>query len=127
MRMENLRSLGHLFYIYVERTKPQMAYFLIRRRSYRKKRKIFVNKFILKIAKRSNQGGKLVFLIKSIFFRGKNRSKKGKLGRNLRRFIIKEVLLPYRSMLYKKKSSIYEKVGADSMNNLLLRNRTKNR
>lgn len=119
-----LRSTkGNLFDVfsrYVRVTQPILAYYLIRKRSYLKKRKVYINKFTLRIAKDFNRPSKLFHQVKSIFFRHRNRKTAGSLDFSTHNFLQKEFCRPGNSPLFKKKIKIYSVKGHESMNELLV-------
>ena len=121
--LRNMRepNIVNLFTTYIKQTRPVLAYYLVRKRSYLKKRKVFINSFKLKIAKDFNRNGKLFHQIKTIFFRSRNRKTAGSIEESTKKFISSELFKTGNSSLLKKKIHIYKRHGHDSMNELLFK------
>ena len=116
-------SILEMFSVYCRLTKPILAFYLFRKRSFKRKRKVFLNRFFLKMAKPNNSFGKLAHQIHAIYFRKKNRKKMGDSDYSTRKFLELEVFNPGTSDLFKKKQYVYKKRGHEAMNVLLLQTR----
>lgn len=112
-----------IFQTYVNYTKPIIAYYLNRQRSYKKKRKTYISKYRIMVAKRPNRLGKLFMSVKSIFFKGFTRKKQTCLNSRLMFFFTAEVFEAPKNILHSKKNTIYNKSTENVVNDLILKYR----
>jgi hypothetical protein len=123
MRMWKLTSMFEILQLYCKLTRPVLAFFLVRKRSFIKKKKVFQSKFSFKMAKPSNRAGKLFHQIHAIYFRQKNRKKTGNMEFSTRLFVGQEVFKVGHSKFLQKKQFIYKKQGHEAMSGLLMQTR----
>ena len=112
-----------IFQTYVNYTKPIIAYYLNRQRSYKKKRKTYISKYRVMVAKRPNRLGKLFMSVKCIFFKGFTRKKQTCLNSRLMFFFTTEVFEAPKNILHSKKNTIYNKSTENVVNDLILKYR----
>jgi hypothetical protein len=111
---------------FVRVTQPTLAFFIIKRRSYKKKKKIFILKHALKVAKPKNRTGKLFGIIKHTYFRNKRRKNRPGMQKIFHELIAKEVTSPKKSRIRKFKAQAHETIGRDAVNDLVFRRRLDN-
>jgi hypothetical protein len=109
--------------LYCKLTRPVLAFFLVRKRSFVKKKKVFQSKFSFKMAKPFNRAGKLFHQVHAIYFRQRNRKKTGNIDFSTRHFLSQEVFKVGHSKFLKKKQLIYRKQGHEAMSELLMQTR----
>lgn len=112
-----------IFALYCKLTRPVLAFFLVRKRSFVKKKKVFQSKFSFKMAKPFNRAGKLFHQIHAIYFRQRNRKKTGDIEFSTRQFLAQEVFKVGHSSFLKKKQLIYRQKGHEAMSELLMQAR----
>jgi hypothetical protein len=116
-------DFSYLFEDYISVTQPTLAFYPIKRRSYKKKKKIFLLKHVLKIAKPKNRLGKLYSIIKHNYFRWKRRRNRRNFTRGLIEFCIKELAMFPQNPTQKYKGLTHEKIGRDAVNEIIFRRR----
>lgn len=111
---------------YAAINQPTLSFFPIKRRSYKKKKKIFLLKHELKITKATNRFGKLMSIVKHIYFRWKRRRGLRNWERGMRAFAVKEVLFTPNNPISRYKSLTHERIGRDAVNTIIFRRRLEN-
>ena len=113
------KDLIDVFLRYVKVTKPAMVYYIVKKRSFLKKRKIFLTSFKLKMIKDFNREGKLFSMIKSLYMDGKTRRVRAGLKNSTDIFLDKEVYKVGKSDLLRKQKSVYDRSGHEAINDIL--------
>lgn len=116
-------DFSYLFEDYISVTQPTLAFFPIKRRSYKKKKKIYLLKHVLKIAQAKNRLGKLYSIVKHNYFRWKRRRNRRNFKRGLIEFCIKELATFPHNKIQKHKSITHERIGRDAVNEIIFRRR----
>ena len=113
------KDLIDVFLRYVKVTKPAMVYYIVKKRSFLKKRKIFLTSFKLKMIKDFNREGKLFSMVKSLYMDGKTRRLRAGLKNSTDVFLDKEVYKVGKSDLLRKQKSVYNRSGHEAINDVL--------
>ena len=77
----------------------------------------------LKITKPQNRTGKLLSVVKHIYFRLKRRHKTGDYPEQARRFVRTEVLKQPKNRLNKRRKAVHEDFGKDAVSEMIFRRR----
>jgi hypothetical protein len=104
-------------------TQPTLAFYPIKRRSYKKKKKIYILKHALKIAKPKNRLGKLFSIIKHLYFRWKRRHNRIDVQKGLLEFTFKELVYFPNNQTRLAKVDTHERIGRDAVNDIIFRRR----
>lgn len=123
--MFNKPQLNFTFFFekFIRSNQPTLAFFPIKKRSYKKKKKIFIMNHALKIAKPQNRIGKLFSIIKHTYFRLKRRHKSGDYKRRTARFVHNEVFTQPNNRINRHKQTVHEDFGKEVISNMLLHRR----
>jgi len=126
MLQYGIDDLFGMFQFYISVTQPVLAFYLIKRRSFKRKRKINKLSYTLKLASKFRRRNKLMHQIKSVFFRGPNRRSVGHLRYSTLSFFKEEFFKTNKSTFMQKKQRIYEATGGEVMNNIIHNERVRN-
>lgn len=108
-----------LFRAYIILTEPVLAFFLIKKRSFKRNKKIYKINYSLKMAYGLRRRNKLFQQVKAVFFTSLTRRSKGHLRYSTLSFLYKEVMKMGYSTLVKNKRRVYNRYGVDVMNDIL--------
>lgn len=108
-----------LFRAYIILTEPVLAYFLIKKRSFKRNKKIYKINYNLKMAYGFRRRNKLFQQVKSVFFTSLTRRSMGHLRYSTLSFLYKEVMKMGYSRLVRNKRRVYNRYGVDVMNDIL--------
>lgn len=111
---------ARLFSVYSEMAKPMLAYIMIKRRSYKKKKKIFRIRYAIKVASRKNKISKLYHQTKVIYFSKFKQKKTNNDATNFKKFYTSEVLELGNSYICKYKDNLYMTRGDDALQSILM-------
>ena len=109
------------FNTYTHSIKPVLAYFIVRRRSYRRKRKISKVRYEMKWAKNENQIGKAYHILKAVYYKERTPRNSKSVKRSSEHVLRSEVLKTPNTYLSTKKNEIFNRYGRDALNEVLLR------
>lgn len=104
-------------------TQPTLAFFPEKKRSFKKKKKIFILKHTLRIAKAKNRLGKLFSIVKHLYFRWKRRHNRTDVSKGVLEFAFKELIYFPRNQIRTSKIQIHEQIGRDAVNDIIFRRR----
>lgn len=125
MEHNGITNMLELFQFYIGVTQPILAFYLIKKRSFKKKKKINKIVYNLRLASKFRRRNKLMHQVKSVFFKGPNRRSVGHLKYSTLSFFKNEFFNTSESTFMKKKQKLYEVTGGEVMNNIIHNERVR--
>lgn len=126
-RYYNATDILSLFNYYIKLTEPVLAYYLVKKRSFKRQKKIYKINYSLKMTFGLRRRNKLYHQAKAFFYSNKTRRKKGHLRYSTLSFFEEEFMNMGESTMLKSKKRIYNKFGGEVMNNILHHETQSNR
>lgn len=120
-RYYHVNEILGLFRKYIQLTEPVLAYYLIKKRSFKRQKKIYKIHYSLKMTFGLRRRNKLYHQAKAFFYSNKNRRKKGHLRYSTLAFFKEEFMNMGSSTMFKSKKRVYTRFGGEVMNSILHR------